>query len=94
MFDIFLTPAERKMSWLKQARAKGLGFLRRLIDMMSGIFFRMAYSLTGSSSMPPISNLLLLEPATSLAAKIRSKKVLSSLQSLHNFTNLRFSACF
>jgi hypothetical protein len=63
------------MSWLKQARAKGLGFLRRLIDMMSGIFFRMAYSLTGSSSMPPISNLLLLEPATSLAAKIRSKKV-------------------
>jgi hypothetical protein len=66
------------MSWVKQARAKGLGFLRRLIDMLSGIFFRMAYSLTGSSSMPPISNLLLLEPATSLAAKIRSKKVLKS----------------
>jgi hypothetical protein len=79
IFGIFLTHAERKMSWSKQARAKGLAFLRRMIDMLSGIFFRMAYSITGYTTMPPISNLLLLEPASSLAAKIRSKKVLKPL---------------
>jgi len=72
---LFLTHTERRMSWWKQARAKWLSFLRRLIDMLSGIAFRMAYALKGSSSMPPITNLLLLEPASSLAAKVRTRKV-------------------
>ncbi|XP_065342069.1 fatty-acid amide hydrolase 2-B isoform X2 [Cloeon dipterum] len=65
------------MSWWKQARAKWLSFLRRLIDLLSGVLFRVAYAIKGKSSMPPIRNLLLLEPAMSIAAKIRNRKISS-----------------
>ncbi|XP_059472148.1 fatty-acid amide hydrolase 2 isoform X2 [Neocloeon triangulifer] len=65
------------MSWWKQARAKWLSFLRRLVDLLSGILFRATYAIKGRTAMPPIKNLLLLEPATSIAAKIRSRKLTS-----------------
>ena len=49
-------------------------FQRILVVLARFIFKNVVYSAKGAS-MPPIKNLLLLEPATVLAMKIRTKKV-------------------
>ena len=50
--------------------------IRVLLELLSSVFFRILYR-ESSKQLPSITNLLLLEPATSLAAKIRDQKVAS-----------------
>lgn len=60
--------------------------LQRFIVVIARFFFKnVVYSEKGQS-MPPIKNLLLLEPATVLAMKIRTKKVCRNL-------TLEYRAC-
>lgn len=54
-----------------------LGMLRAFLDFASDILFGIV-NRRPTDALPKITNLLLLEPATSLAAKIRSRKVTSS----------------
>lgn len=64
-------------------------FQRFLVLVVRFFFKNVIYGAKGQS-MPPIKNLLLLEPASVLAMKIRTKKVCSSpYELLKTFTDLR-----
>lgn len=58
--------------------------LQRFIVVIARFFFRNVFYSERGQSMPPIKNLLLLEPATVLAMKIRTKKVIADVCSLGN----------
>lgn len=60
-----------------------------IVLFMRFLFKNVIYNERGQS-MPPIKNLLLLEPATVLAMKIRTKKVCYSCSSFRNLKNLLF----
>lgn len=62
----------RPRSFRSQARQ----LLLRLVDMALGFLFRLVYPNPGAVA-PPIENLLLLDTASTLALKIRTKKVKS-----------------
>ncbi|KAF4519619.1 hypothetical protein B566_EDAN003786 [Ephemera danica] len=65
--------AAEKMAWCSAVKTKLMGLLRIFLDLVFGFLFRMIYRTPGAK-VPPIRNLLLLESATSLAYKIRTRK--------------------
>ncbi|KAF5291581.1 hypothetical protein FQR65_LT01894 [Abscondita terminalis] len=67
---------------LKQYSKAAINLIHRFIELIARCFFKLIYGRTGGK-MPPIKDLLLLESATSVAYKIRSKKV-SSVQVLNS----------
>lgn len=56
--------------------------LQRFIVVIARFLFKNVFYSERGQSMPPIKNLLLLEPATVLAMKIRTKKVITDVYSL------------
>ena len=62
------------MKWLNM----GLTVLRVVLEAISRVIFGLIYWGDPHQELPPIRNLLLLESATSLAAKIRARKVIHS----------------
>lgn len=55
-------------------KATALTLFHRFCMIVGRLIFKFVYGEKGQA-MPPINNLLLTEPATSLAAKIRTQKV-------------------
>lgn len=55
--------------------------LQRFIVVIARFLFKNVFFSEKGQSMPPIKNLLLLEPATVLAMKIRTKKVFVNVYS-------------
>lgn len=68
---------------MKQYIKATLNILHRFIELVARFIFKLSYGTTGQK-MPPIKDLLLLESVTSVAYKIRTRKV-SSVQVLHSF---------
>jgi fatty acid amide hydrolase 2 len=61
------------MTWSSDFKLRALRLLRRFIDLFAGYLFWLVYR--GSRPVvPPIRNLLLMESATALAFKIRTRK--------------------
>lgn len=62
----------------KKTRALGLFlcFFYRTLEIISEFVFWLMYRNAKKQVLPPIDNLLLLESASSLALKIRTKKVI------------------
>ncbi|KAK4873935.1 hypothetical protein RN001_013295 [Aquatica leii] len=67
---------------IKQYTKAAINLLHRFIELIARCLFKLIYGTTGEK-MPPIKDLLLLESATSIAYKIRTKKV-SSVQVLNS----------
>lgn len=72
----------RRFNMDKEGASKGRSFgkicaniLQRFISVFVRFLFKNVIYGEKGQSMPPIKNLLLLEPATVLAMKIRTKKV-------------------
>lgn len=70
-------------SLVRQYARATVRLLHAVVEVIVRCFFRLLYGRTGQK-MPPIRDLLLLESASSIAYKIRTKKV-SSMQVLNSF---------
>ncbi|KAK5641913.1 hypothetical protein RI129_010460 [Pyrocoelia pectoralis] len=68
---------------MREYRKAALNIFHRFVELVARLFFKLTYGSYGQK-MPPIKDLLLLESATSVAYKIRTKKV-SSVQVLNSF---------
>ena len=63
-------------SWIKELKIICQRFVFRTVEVFSNVLFWVVYHGSGEK-MPPIQNLLLLDTATAIAHKIRTRKVTS-----------------
>jgi fatty acid amide hydrolase 2 len=61
-------------SWTKELKIICQRLLFRIVEVVSNVLFWVVYHGSGEK-MPPIQNLLLLDTATAIAHKIRTRKV-------------------
>jgi hypothetical protein len=61
-------------SWAKELKITCQRLLFRIVEVVSNVLFWVMYHGSGEK-MPPIQNLLLLDTATAIAHKIRTRKV-------------------
>lgn len=66
------TPLVNRMWWMDLL----LRTFRLVLEAASRVIFGIMYHGAPNNPLPPITNLVLLESATALATKIRTKKVL------------------
>ena len=62
----------RNKTWLASVI---FAFLFRSVEMISDLIFWLLYNMKAKITLPPINNPLLLESASSLAKKIRTREV-------------------
>jgi hypothetical protein len=76
--------------WTKELKIICQRLLFRVVEVVSNVLFWVVYHGSGEK-MPPIQNLLLLDTATAIAHKIRTRKVSLWLKVLltHKFQVLR-----
>jgi len=68
-------------SWIKELKIICQRLVFRIVEVFSNVLFWVVYHGSGEK-MPPIQNLLLLDTATAIAHKIRTRKVSLLLEAL------------
>lgn len=63
-----------KKTWQKSLKMSAVNWVQRILEFITHTLLSIVYGGPGKQ-MPPIDNLLLLDSATTLALKIRTRKV-------------------
>lgn len=88
-FDRFQTYVMAEKGLLKKYARAGLRIVQGVIEVFVHWLFGLVYGGPGQS-MPPIKNLILLDSATTIALKIRTKKVIFGGDLKFLFVNVVF----
>jgi hypothetical protein len=77
-------------SWIKEFKMICQRLLFRIVEVVSSVLFWVVYHGSGEK-MPPIENLLLLDSATAIAHKIRTRKVRFWRAAWYSTVTLKYS---
>jgi len=78
---IYIYLLQMASSWIKELKIICQRLVFRIVEVISNVLFWVVYHGSGEK-MPPIQNLLLLDTATAVAHKIRTRKVSLWLKAL------------